>query len=397
MKHLIFRHTNLLIAALSLVTLVVITGVWLAITSTAQAQSSRSNGGGALISIYDRGNKSVLLSDAKTIGDALAEANVRVDEHDVVEPAVTEKIITSEYKVNIYRARPVTVIDGSEKRKVMTAYQTAEQIAGDAKVALYPEDKVDLSRSNDLLGQGAGLQVSVDRATPLQLTLFGATLLARTQATTVQDMLKEKNITLTANDRVSMPLNAKIEKDMQLRVWREGRQTTTVEESVAFATEQIRDADRPTGYKQVQTEGKNGLRNVTYEIEVQDGQEVSRKEIASITTTEPVKQVEVIGAKPERLPYTGGGNKTEWLAASNIAQANWGYADFMVQKESGWNPNATNRSSGACGLAQALPCSKVPGNPLDPVDSLNWMNGYVTGRYGGWEQAYAFWQKNKWY
>ena len=91
------------------------------------------------------------------------------------------------------------------------------------------------------------------------------------------------------------------------------------------------------------------------------------------------------------------GDKSSWLAASSIPQDQWGSADWLVTKESGWNPNAINRSSGACGLAQALPCSKVGANPHDPVVSLNWMNGYVNGRYGGWPQAYAFWQKNKWY
>lgn len=375
--------------------LVIVAGLfaWFTISPPAQAQSK----GGSLITIYDRGTESVLLSEAQTIGDALREAHVTVEPHDVIEPAITEKIITSEYKVNIYRARPVTVIDGTQKHKILSAYQTGEQIANDAGVSLHPEDTVTLNRSNDLLAQGAGLQVTVRRATPVQLTLYGTTSEARTQATTVGGMLKEKKISLSQNDRISVPLTAAIEDNMPIRIWREGKQTTTIEEEVPFAVEQIRDADRPSGYKQVQSEGKKGVRSVTYEVNIQDGKEVSRQEIASLTKTEPVKQVELIGTKPDRVPYTGGGSKTEWLSASNVPQDSWGYADFMVQKESGWNPNAVNRSSGACGLAQALPCSKVPGNPLNPVDSLNWMNGYVNGRYGGWEQAYAFWQKNKWY
>jgi hypothetical protein len=89
--------------------------------------------------------------------------------------------------------------------------------------------------------------------------------------------------------------------------------------------------------------------------------------------------------------------KIQWLTAAGIAEEDWIYVDHIVFKESSWNPNAINRSSGACGLAQALPCSKVPGNPFDPVDSLKWQKNYVTTRYGGYAQAYAFWQKNRWY
>ena len=86
--------------------------------------------------------------------------------------------------------------------------------------------------------------------------------------------------------------------------WREGKQTVTSEEVVAFAVEQIKDADRSVEYREVQTPGVAGLRTVTYEVDIQNGVEVARTEIASITTKEPVVQVEVIGTKPTifRIP-----------------------------------------------------------------------------------------------
>lgn len=367
--------------------------IWIMTMSQVRAADQ----GGVLVTVYDRGQETVLLSNGDTIGDALKEANITVESRDVVEPSVNEKMVASTYKVNIYRARPVVVIDGSYRQRVLTAYQTPEQIVKDIDVPLYPEDTTQLTQSDNVLAQGVGLQLIIDRATPFSFTLYGKTSVARTQAQTVGDMLKEKRVTLGADDRISPSLETPISPDMQIRVWREGKQTVTVEEAVSFSTEQIRDADRPTSYRQVQTPGQDGLRNVTYEVNIQDGQEVSRVEIASLVTKEPIKQVEVIGTKKPQLTYSGGGTKSEWLAASVIPQESWGYADFMVQKESGWNPNAVNKSSGACGLAQALPCSKVPGNPYNPIDSLNWMNGYVNGRYGGWQQAYEFWLVKRWY
>ncbi|MEU4015925.1 transglycosylase SLT domain-containing protein [Microbacterium sp. NPDC028030] len=96
-------------------------------------------------------------------------------------------------------------------------------------------------------------------------------------------------------------------------------------------------------------------------------------------------------------PYSGGGAPAEWMAAAGIAQSDWQYVDYIVSRESGWNPNATNSSSGACGLVQALPCSKVPGNGYNPVDNLRWATGYATGRYGSWAGAYNFWTNNHWW
>lgn len=73
----------------------------------------------------------------------------------------------------------------------------------------------------------------------------------------------------------------------------------------------------------------------------------------------------------------------------------WTYVDFIVTRESGWNPNALNKSSGACGLFQALPCSKMGGTDIN--NQLNWGLKYIANRYGTPAGAYAFWQSHHWY
>lgn len=372
--------------------LVAALGATLFPSQTADAQSE----GGRLITLHDRGIETAFITNGATLREALSQQGVQLDAKDAVEPSLDEKLVAPDYQVNIYRARPVMVVDGATRQKIVTPYQTGERIAQDAGISLYPEDVTHLTRSNDIVGDGAGLQLQIDRAVPLELDLYGAITSVRTQGTTVGEMLHEKHITIGARDGVSLSLDTPITEGMRVRVWREGTQTINTQEAVAFETERIDDADRPVGYREVRTAGRAGLRAVTYEIEIKNGVEVSRSEIASLILEQPVTQIEIIGTKPKTLPYTGGGTKTEWLAASNIAPENWGYADYIVGKESSWNPNATNKSSGACGLAQALPCGKVPGNPYNPVDSLNWMNTYVN-RYGGWEGAYNFWLAHRWY
>lgn len=368
--------------------------------------------GGRLITVYDRGSESAFVTTKETLREAFAEKDITVDARDAVEPSLDEKLVAQDYQVNIYRARPVTVIDGATRQRIVTPYQTAERIVKDAGITLYAEDTTKLTRSADLIGDGAGLQLVIDRATLISVNLYGKMTELRTQATTVGDMLTEKKIDLGEIGRASVASTTPITAGMEIKIWREGKQTVTVDEAVAFEIEQVKDADRAIGYKEVKTPGKNGISTVSYEIEIRNGVEVSRNKIASVVVEAATKQVEIVGAKPNTLPYTGGGTKTEWLAASNIPAESWGYADFMVQKESGWNPNAKNASSGACGLAQALPCSKLGENWSNPVVALNWMNGYVNGRYydgspyakglcagisDNWQCAYTFWKANKWY
>lgn len=391
MKRLLRRSTTFIGVSIIAVVLLVL-GVFL-VTQKASA----TNQSGRLVTIHDRGEEKVMLTQAATVGDALKEAHITLDNRDTVEPGVTQKLVASEYQINIYRARPVIIIDGATRQKVITPYQTADQIAKDAGITLYPEDTTTLSQSDNLVQDGAGLVLTIHRATSVSLTLYGTTTTIRTQGATVGAMFKEKGITLGPDDRASLPLSTPVTAGLALTVWREGKQTITVQEAVPFDTQQIQDADHEVGYKLVQTPGVVGQQNATYEVEIKDGQEVSRKQIAVIVTTQPIKQVEIVGVKPKTLPYTGGGDETTWLAASNIPQDDWGYADYIVGNESHWNPNSINASSGACGLAQALPCSKVPGNPFNPIDSLNWMNGYVNGRYGGWSGAYNWWTVHHWY
>ena len=95
------------------------------------------------------------------------------------------------------------------------------------------------------------------------------------------------------------------------------------------------------------------------------------------------------------------------IARRMIEQA-WGAGQWppfneLVQRESGWNPRAVNPSSGAAGLAQALPPSKYPPGawPYTGKDSavkqLQWMVGYIRDRYGNPSGAIAHHDANNWY
>jgi len=258
---------------------------------------AKSDGASRLITVYDRGVKSTFITNETKLSAALRDENIELDDRDTVEPSLDEELVASEYHVNIYRARPVIVVDGPLRTKVMTPYQTAGRIAQDANIVLYPEDAVRVTRLNDIVGDGAGLEMTITRSIPLTLDLFGRMTDTRTLGKTVGEMLTEKGISLDENGRSSVPLDTPIAAGMIVRVWQEGIQTTSIDEEVAFSVEQIYDADRPLGYISTQTEGVNGVRTVTYEIEIKDGKETFRKEIARIITTQPIKKVVVIGIK----------------------------------------------------------------------------------------------------
>ncbi|MFG2563003.1 lytic transglycosylase domain-containing protein [Streptomyces sp. NPDC048496] len=73
----------------------------------------------------------------------------------------------------------------------------------------------------------------------------------------------------------------------------------------------------------------------------------------------------------------------------------------IVNHESTWNYRASNASSGAYGLVQALPGSKMASAGADwqtnPATQIKWGLGYMDGRYGSPCGAWLFWQANHWY
>ena len=88
-------------------------------------------------------------------------------------------------------------------------------------------------------------------------------------------------------------------------------------------------------------------------------------------------------------------------AAAAIFGSQYLCAANIITRESGWNIHATNSASGAYGLAQALPGSKMaaagPDWRTNPATQLAWMRDYVTARYGGACNAWNFWQAHHWY
>lgn len=72
-------------------------------------------------------------------------------------------------------------------------------------------------------------------------------------------------------------------------------------------------------------------------------------------------------------------------------------ATTLLNMESHCNPYAVNPSSGACGLAQELPCGKSGCQLGDGGCEMKWFEKYVIERYGSFAAAVSFHLKNGWY
>lgn len=325
-----------------------------------------------------------------TVGGLIKKLNIKLGEGDRIEPALDTKITQDDFRINVYRAVPVQIVDGNNKTFTFSAATTPRAIAKQTGSTLYPEDKVKTDPVTNFIKQGAiGEQVIIERATPVNINLYGTSETIRTHADTVGDLMKEKGIKLSSDDQVMPAADTPIGDNQQVFIVREGTKLESTTEVIAMPIQTVIDSTLAYGTSAVRQQGSAGQRVVTYQTNLRNGVAVGREVIQTVVTQEPVTQIVARGSSITGIKGD--------MALAGISPSDYNYVDYIVSKESNWNPTARN-PSGAYGLCQALPGSKMASAGSDwssnPVTQLRWCDGYAKGRYGSWASAYGFWQRN---
>lgn len=97
------------------------------------------------------------------------------------------------------------------------------------------------------------------------------------------------------------------------------------------------------------------------------------------------------------------GTPRDWLQAVGIPESDWGYVNFIINHEGGWDgvQKWNHAGSGAYGICQSLPHTKMatagPDYMTNPITQLKWCDSYAKSRYGGWFNAYQAWLSQSWW
>src|SRR6202007_1716222 len=89
-----------------------------------------------VVFLFDNGKEQTLDTKAKTVGELVKKLPLHLIEQDVVEPSLDTEIVEDNFRVNVYRARPVTVVDGANKIVTVTAQKSPRVVAQDAGVTV---------------------------------------------------------------------------------------------------------------------------------------------------------------------------------------------------------------------------------------------------------------------
>ena len=340
-------------------------------------------------------------SKEKTVGALLKKMNITLNEGDVVEPAATATIDQDQYRINVYRALPVQVVDGVNRSFAFSAAKTPRAVAQQSGAVLFPEDRVNTVPVQDFVTSGAiGEQIVIKRATPINVDLFGTPVQMRTQAKTVAGLIKERGIKLKKDDKIEPALNSPIAANQQVSFIRTGVKTETVTEKIAMPVQTITDNNLAYGTNAVRQQGSDGEQVVTYQIQIVNNKETGRTIMQKTVTKNAVTQVVVVGTSLSGIKGD--------MALAGIAPSDYTYVDYIISRESGWCPTKAQGQWGGCppyagyvpatggyGLCQSTPGSKMATAGADwatnPVTQLRWCSGYAKSRYGSWAAAYSHW------
>lgn len=317
--------------------------------------------------------KEIIPTRAETVGEFIERADIQLESNDRVEPEADTHILDNDFKINVYRARPVTIVDGSKRIRAFSAATTPRSVASQAGIKVYPEDRLESELPESVLREGVlGEKVTIERATPVNLNLYGKQEPTRTHEMTVADLLKEKGVKLAKSDNVRPALKTRIKNGLQIFVTREGIEIATVEEEIPMPVEYIEDASLSFGSQAIRQQGSPGRQTVTYEIKLENGVEVSRRVIQTVILSNPVKQIVARGP-----------------------QGSFGQALAQLRQcESGGN-YAINTGNGFYGAYQFVPSTwagvapppyqnTLPSNAPPNIQDIAATNLYQSSGWGPW-------------
>ncbi|WP_454859960.1 aggregation-promoting factor C-terminal-like domain-containing protein [Promicromonospora soli] len=362
------------------------------------------------------GTSKTITTYSGSVAGMLESQGVRLGERDLVAPGADAKLSDGDEIVVRY-ARQVTMTDGKAERDVwVTVTDASEALTTLAErggnVALVA------SRSGDR----ASLPLRLNDDGPVAVVADGRTRVVEDHSGSVDSVLGGLEVELDKDDLVSVAPVASLVQDkaidkkaarsadragadVAIRVQRVQTKKITQRFDLAFDTKTVQDEDRFEDEGDlVRNEGRKGVRTRIVVQRLVDGEVVHRKELSEKVTKRPVDRVIVEGTKERPVepvvetsvepstptaPVPSGSVKEigqQMAAARGWTGEEWTCLELLWERESGWNYQAANPSSGAYGIPQALPGSKMGSAGSDwatnPATQIEWGLGYIADRYG---------------
>jgi uncharacterized protein YabE (DUF348 family) len=272
-----------------------------------------------VVIISHDGVQQVVPSIEPTVGALLNKLHLTLNQGDVVEPSLASRINQDKFRINIYRALPVEIIENGQRTYTFSAATTPRSIAAQAGISLYPEDLLTSTPSNNFLNsQSIGQVINIKQSVPINLILYGTPIVTRTHSDSVAEMLKEKNIVLQKGDTVQPSLDSPITPNEEVFILHAGTTITTATQPIPAPVQTIADPSLSVGSNAIRQEGAAGVLLITYQLNTKTG---AKTPLQSVELQAPVTEIVAEGTAPVS------GSIGTWLQELRDCESGGNYQD----------------------------------------------------------------------
>ena len=185
-------------------------------------------------------------------------------------------------------------LDNTNKIELKTKKGTVREVLIANDIPFGADDRVEPGLDTKVNG---GETISIYKAREITIVDGDTTTVRKTTYKKVGDILKELNIALGEKDEVTPGLNSEVATVDTIKIARTGKTTETKKEVIKFETKEEKDDSKYVDEKVTKVEGKNGEKEVTYNVVREKGKEVSREVASEKVITEATAKVVVVGTK----------------------------------------------------------------------------------------------------
>ncbi|MBM4424617.1 MAG: DUF348 domain-containing protein [Chloroflexi bacterium] len=353
--------------------------------------------GGVALSIrtHQRKISAIILESGKTVSpeDAVYADGVRlpIDQWDAV-GAIPHVIL-------IQRATPITIIDGSTTHTIITAARTVGEAIAEAGITLFAADGVTPPLGAPIT---SGLTISIERSLPITIEVDGRSLQTRTHRTTVAEVLADTGVTLVGADTTTPALDAPPPADgSPIRVARVVEQIVIETKPLPYETQHQAVADLEIDNVQIIQAGAYGTTASRVRVRYENGIEISRAAEDTWVSIAAQPRILGYGAKIVVRTLDTPDGPIEYWRAIRMYATSYSAARAGTPRSAPWYGRTRSGKTLTIGMAaidlRVMPLGTrlyVPGYGFATAEDTGggvkgkWIDlGYDDWNYVGWNQS----------
>ena len=286
------------------------------------------------------------------------------------------------------RAKKVTLVwvdafSGSENtQKFTTRQDLVSEFLAENDIETGEFDKLSMLPEDELYD---GARLIIRKGRNFTLSVDGNVEIITTTKKTVREAFEEAGVSVDITDRVEPSLDAEIEEDMYVTVFRVAERRITVDKEIPFSSKEVSDSSLKKGSTKIKTKGQNGLKRAVYNVTTENGIEIKRELVSETTVKKPITQIVAVGTG-ETAKSSSGGKVVAANAGKTLSYSKKLTVTATAYTDSSGNKTASGRMP-QYGVIAVDPKVIPLGTKLyveSTDDGKSWTYGYcVAGDTGG--------------